>query len=277
MVRALTGVLRDSAAPVRAAAAHALGGGGRRAAEAFPTLQALLGDADPQVRLAAATALAWGGDRSASVIGTLSALLAAPAAGPTANPVVPLPAQPPLPAWDGASLLGAAWDATSDLTPREEAVLVLGWLGPAAAGAGPTLGRLLDSPAESWRVRELAAGALAAIGLGPLKQMPAFVATLREAVESGRRDAALALAWTGPPDAALQDLLIEALRDTANPAELRVAAMAALGQLNQPTPAILSVLQNVSREPSEVVRAGVLQTIRAWGMVAQSGPGGARP
>ncbi|HUL76791.1 MAG TPA: HEAT repeat domain-containing protein [Vicinamibacteria bacterium] len=188
---ALAVALQDKSAAVRQAAADALGPMGAGARGSVDALFAALGDPSEAVRHAAAQALSQIGTRAEDRSRLVSRLTS------------PDPYVLAFAAWSLGNLGAEARDAVADLAralARDETNAVvaaaLARIGPAAAGAVPTLVEALrsDNADRRWR----AARTLGRIGPPAVEAVPALTAALADPLVTVRRHAARALGRLGP-------------------------------------------------------------------------------
>lgn len=221
-VRELSDALKDASAPVRAAAAEALGRFSRIesgiARDAVPALVELLKDADRSVRLGAAFAL-----------GRADVGAVAPSAG----------------------ALGSALFAEKDLAVKKELLRTLTTIGPKAAdAAGPVLAALKDPSVE---VRQLAAIALGKIAPDASAALPELLKATRDSDKSVRCHAIHAIgALKKAGVSAIPDLIEILKKDDVT--EVRLAVIEELGGFGPDAKAALDVLAVAAKDGRPSIR-----------------------
>jgi HEAT repeat protein len=276
VVAALTGALTDSDSRVREAAAEALGRIGPKASKSIKALVARFDDSDPGVIAAAARAVGLMGSRASRASSDLGGLLnhsddrvqvaAAEALGNIGTR-----------AGRNAGQLGRQLD-DDDAGVRAAAAEALGKLGRKASGYSAQLVQSLGDenasvrlaasaslvrigePATSNLIRALAKGdpvflqaVVETLGaLGPVA-VPQLVKSLQASRETTlvRRYSALALARIGGDDERVVPGLSAALED--DNAEVRAAALEALGQIGVQAGAALQEVISLSANQREPV------------------------
>jgi HEAT repeat protein len=211
-------------APLRAAAADALGPIGTAADGAGPRLVALFEkDPDPSVRRAAGVALARIRPGSSDLISSSARVLA----------------------------------GDEEAAVREVAAAALVEAGPAAS---PGLSAAQEAMADrDPMVRVFSAAIVARLG-DRGSAMPVLLGGLSSGDPAVRAESAGLLADAAPLDAAAVPALITALRDTNR--QVRLAAVDALATIGRPAKSALDPLWHLIRDQDEDVREGALRAIR---------------
>ena len=248
--------LRDSDEPVRAAAARALGAGGKAAGAAIPALLAALDDARAMVRWQAADAL-WRLDvQSAGRVAELNAAL---------------DNQDPYVRQFAAYTLGKLGQGATGAVPalvrlagdeggseRTSAGRALRELGPAARGALPGLRSGLRSPDAAARLR--ATRVLEQLGPVAAELVPELTAALQDPDGRVRAQAALTLGSVGPAARPAVVALLGLLHDPDSWA--RTEAARAVGKLDAGSPECVRALSAALEDREADVR---IQAARALG------------
>lgn len=214
IVQALTKTLQDDDPQLRQEAAAALRAGHPDAVMGvLPTLVKALGDDDLTVRAEVALAIGRGGHRAAAAVPAL---------------IESVTALPPhsWPQW------------------RENAVLVFGQLGPAAAKAAPAVIGLLDG--VPGRIRSLVIASLGRMGVGAVRVLAKALSNSAPAVRAG---AAEALGWVDPGARNTVPMFAKALFDRDR---------------NVGWEALIALLQ-ASGDPEAKVRATAKRVLRSIG------------
>jgi len=189
VVPALTTLLTNPSALVRANAAIAIGNFGAEAKPAVPELTKLLSDSDLNVKLDAAAALGEIGPNASAAVPQLSAAMQE---GPTALTLT------------SASALASIGEASvptlnkmliNDSPLKLLAIHVLGEIGNSSQAAIPELIKLIDSPDPD--LRETAMVTLGAIGPEAISAEPALIKTMETATGKTRNTAVYALSKIG--------------------------------------------------------------------------------
>jgi HEAT repeat protein len=211
-------------APLRAAAADALGPIGTAADPAGPRLLALFElDPDPNVRRSAGVALARVRPGSPDLITSSARVLA----------------------------------GDEDAAVREVAAAALVEAGTAASpGLSAAQGALDD---HDPMVRVFSAAIVARVG-NRISAVPVLLDGLASRDPAVRAEAAGLLADTAPSDTASVPALIEALRDVER--QVRLAAVDGLAMIGRPAKSALDPLWHLIRDPDEDVRDHALRAIR---------------
>jgi HEAT repeat protein len=260
---ALEKACRDEDGGVRAQALRALGALGEAAAGSEPVVMEGLRDADPLVRAAAVETLGrWGATGEAVVEGVLALLEDA------SDPVKAQAAQV-LP-----KLAGAVPPVIEGLCRRlleddsawvqVQAAQGLGRLGPAAAAAGPSLLRAVQTGEEA--VREQAMRAIAIIQ--PPEMPQAFLAGLHDASADIRQVASGGWRKAAAIPEEVIPALVEALADPDT--AVRANAAHALGRLDSLPSAAIPLLAACTTDPSDSLRLNAVMALRR----APAGTGG---
>jgi HEAT repeat protein len=211
-------------APLRAAAADALGPIGTAADGAGPRLLTLFEqDPDPSVRRAAGVALARVRPGSSDLISSSARVLA----------------------------------RDQEAAVREVAAAALVEVGPAASpGLSAAQGALDD---HDPMVRVFSAAIVARVG-DRVSAMPVLLGGLSNGDAAVRAESAGLLADAAPSDLAAVPALINALRDPDR--QVRLAAVDALATIGRPARPALDPLWHLIRDPDEDVRDRALRAIR---------------
>lgn len=250
VVLPLIDLLKDPAAPTRAAAAEALGRIGKDSRRAGPTIVALAADKDRAVQYAAVFALGRidPEDTTAAAEAIVAVLEAEYAKGPKATAV-------------GAGLGGLAGSSARDSEMASAAIVSLGLLGEKSTEAVKLVAKYLPDPDAD--LRQLAARTLGKFGIiGRVAS-----AELRKAFEADpdklvRAYALNSLAATYGPDA--KDLIpvLTARLNADADYEVRVAIAEQLGGLGAAGKDAVPALREARRDPQLKVREAAAFAIR---------------
>jgi HEAT repeat protein len=246
----LADVLKDPAAPTRAAAAEALGRIGADARQAVPQLIPLLKDADPAVRRAAAFALGRVDPEDPEPVSTAltTALVAEQGAGGRIA---------------AASAAGSSglWAMRRDGGMVTELIISLGLLGDRSAEVVQAVAGQLTDPAAD--VRQQAALSLAKFGPAARPAADPLTGVFRSDPDKLTRMYALHTLCTSHGSEA--NTLIPVLTDRlkADPDfEVRVAIAEELGAMGRNGAAAIPALRDAQRDPQIKVREAAGAAIR---------------
>jgi HEAT repeat protein len=272
----LSELLQDASAPVKAAAARALGALKKAAAPAIASLVPLLQDREASVRATAAEAIAQAGPLNGAAIAALVEGMDSPdnvIRAQTAEALGTIGAE----AEETAPTLVKATRDGNDRV-RAKAVEALGKMGaPAASVAVPSLMHALRDQ-DSW-VSALAAEALGEMGESADGAIPALVRSLGHLNPQVRAASAEALGKMGVAAAGARLALEKASLDEDGGA--RSQAIRALGAIGRPSSgkgagpseqAFLAAFQDAD----PLVRAAAVEAVGQWGATRSTGfPGAA--
>jgi len=138
----------------------------------------------------------------------------------------------------------------NDTDTRSHAAMVLGQIGPVAAGAIPALADRLDDP--QTLVRENAADALSKLGPGVLQVLPDLMDSLKDDDASVRTSAAFALGNIGPAGEKAVPALVKALKDQDS--RVRANSAYALGKIGPAAKEAQSILEGLSNDRDPTVK-----------------------
>jgi HEAT repeat protein len=245
-VEQLASLLQNKEAPVRCAAAWALGEAGEAAAPARDRLEhGLQGDVSPSVRAASAEALGALGPAERPAVATLFASLedgSETVRHAAAQALARLKAEP----GDVPRLVAAL--ASSDPYVATFAAWTLGNMGGKAADAVPALAHALARE----KTDAVVSAALARIGPAAAAAVPVLVEELRSEDPDRRWRAARTLGRIGPASAVAVPLLTQALTD--GNAAVRQHAARALGRIGPAAHSAAAALQRATGDADEAVR-----------------------
>jgi HEAT repeat protein len=256
-----TAAVNDADTAVRRAAVEALAAVGRPRASTLAVVRDALSDPDPALREAAvATFGAWG-VVSEVVRQQLVALLE------DANDGVKLRALQVLPrlAGEGADVIDAFTRRLAEddsHAVQAEAARALGQLGPAAAAAGPTLLRAVQTGEAGVRVEAMRA----VVMIRPPEAADAFCAGLHDAEVAVRKVASAGWRKADDIPESAVPVLVEALHDPDT--QVRANAAHAVGRMN-PVPAdAVPLLAECLKESDAGLRLNAALALQAGGPAA---------
>ena len=248
--------LKTGQRPLRRRAAEVLGKMGPAAKAAVPELIRTLKEEKGGLRAAAAKALGGIGPVTKGVIPALiQALRDGPSYEPGSGSIRPVRSGADdvlLKMQDQAvpALIRVVNDPADEARVRREAVRLLGWIGPAAKAAVPTLLKTLDSTDPS--MRQQVVDSLGRIGPVTKEVVPALLKALADEENGVRYHAAEALGSIRPVDKAVIPSLIKAAKDGYP--TVRKYAIRSLGKIDPTAKGVLPVLLAALKDPAGNVR-----------------------